>query len=68
MRAIPVIALVGLLLLPGCTYFDESGSESETEEVLEPEVELRQGCTDPEANNYDPVSYTHLTLPTNSLV
>ena len=53
MRAIPVIALVGLLLLPGCTYFDESGSESETEEVLEPEVELRQGCTDPEANNYD---------------
>ena len=53
MRAIPVIALVGLLLLPGCTFFDESGSESETEEVLEPEVELRQGCTDPEANNYD---------------
>ena len=53
MRAIPVIALVGLLLLPGCTYFDETGSESETEEVLEPEVELRQGCTDPEAYNYN---------------
>ena len=40
MRAIPVIALVGLLLLPGCTYFDENGSESETEDALEPEVEL----------------------------
>jgi hypothetical protein len=53
MRAIPVLALVGLLLLPGCSYFDESTEDSDSEETVDNEIESIQGCTDSEANNYD---------------
>ncbi|MDP6869928.1 MAG: hypothetical protein QGI21_04070 [Candidatus Poseidoniaceae archaeon] len=53
MRVIPVLLMVGLLLLPGCTYLDEYTDDSELEDIEEPVIELKQGCTDPEANNYD---------------
>jgi hypothetical protein len=53
MRAIPVLALVGLLLLPGCSYFDEYTEDTDSQETVNAEIELIQGCTDSEANNYD---------------
>ncbi|MBQ47555.1 MAG: hypothetical protein CMP10_08800, partial [Zetaproteobacteria bacterium] len=53
MRVLPVLVMVGLLVLPGCTSFEGFEEQSESEELLEPEIELVQGCTDPEANNYD---------------
>ena len=33
--------------------------------VLSPDPRLRQECAEVEEINSDPVSYTHLTLPTN---
>ena len=53
MRALPVLVMVVLLALPGCTSLEGFEEQSESEELVEPEIELIQGCTDSEANNYD---------------
>ena len=51
MDKLPVLVALCLLLVPGCTYFDDSMDEESSEETTEPE--LISGCTDSEANNYD---------------
>ena len=53
MDTLRVLAAICLLLLPGCTYFDENIDDSIPEEDVIVEPELIQGCTDSEANNYN---------------
>ena len=51
MDKLPVLVALCLLLVPGCTYFDDNTGEESSEKTTEPEPIL--GCTDSEANNYD---------------
>ena len=48
MRTLTALMVVGLLLFPGCTYFEsEDGFE---EDVI---VDIVRGCTDETAENYN---------------
>ena len=51
MRNLRMVVVACMLLLPGCTYLDSE--ESKSEDTTEIEVEMLQGCTDSEANNFD---------------
>ena len=51
MRVLTLLITVVLLAVPGCTYLEES-TKDEADEVTEIQP-LKQGCTDPEAENYN---------------
>ena len=48
MRTLTALMVVGLLLFPGCTYFESD--EGIEEEVI---VDIVRGCTDETAENYN---------------
>ena len=51
MRVMALFITVVLLAVPGCTYLEESLDE-EIDDVEEVQPVI-QGCTDPEAENYN---------------
>ena len=53
-----------LLVLSGC-IFDDANSEDSDGVVLEVEIESNDAGVPVSDGTSDPVSYTHLTLPTN---
>ena len=48
MRTLTTLIVVGLFLLPGCTYFE--GDEGIEEDIV---IDVIRGCTDENAENYN---------------